>query len=157
MQPKPTADLVDEYGDQLRVCELQMRNLGGHQSFAGKIRTIRCHLDNGLVKQTLNSPGDGCVLVIDGQGDLKTALCGDMIAAAAVKNDWAGIVVNGAVRDSAAIQNLPLGCKALGTTPRKSAKAGAGETDCELTFGGITWRSGDTLHADSDGIVLIGS
>lgn len=152
---KPTADLVDEYGKDLRVSTLQMRDFGGNKSFAGPIATIRCHLDNGLVKATLNSPGEGRVLVIDGEGDLSTALCGDLIAGAAVKNNWAGIIVNGAIRDSAAIGALPLGCKALGTTPAKSAKDSAGEKDIPLSFGGIIWKPGDILHADLDGVVLL--
>ena len=153
--PVATADLVDEFGADLRVSELQMQNFGGHKAFAGPIATIHCHLDKGLVKQTLNSPGEGRVLVVDGEGDLKTALCGDMIAAAAVKNGWAGVVINGAIRDSATIKGMAIGMKAMGTTPRKSAKDAAGETDVELNFGGITWRPGDVLHADADGVVLL--
>lgn len=153
--PLATTDLYDEYGDKLRVCDIQMANFGGHKAFAGQITTIHCHLDNGLVKATLNSPGEGRVLVVDGEGDLHTALCGDMIAGAAVKNGWAGVVINGAIRDSATIRGLALGMKALGTTPRKSAKDSVGETDVELNFGGITWRPGDILHADMDGIVLL--
>lgn len=153
--PIATADLVDKYGTDLRVSQLQMQNFGGHKAFAGVITTIHCHLDNGLVKAILNTPGDGRVLVVDGEGDLKTALCGDQIAAAAVKNGWAGIVINGAIRDSATVAGLPLGVKALGTTPSKSAKEATGETEVELKFGGITWRPGDTLHADTDGVVLL--
>ena len=153
--PLGTTELYDEDGDKLRVCDIQMANFGGHKAFAGQITTIHCHLDNGLVKATLNSPGEGRVLVVDGEGDLHTALCGDMIAGAAVKNGWAGVVINGAIRDSATILGLALGMKALGTTPRKSAKDSVGETDVELNFGGITWCPGDILHADMDGIVLL--
>lgn len=85
-----TADLVDEHGDALRVCDTQFRQFGGHHTFAGPVRTIHCFQDNGLVKRLLNTPGDGAVLVVDGGGSLHTALTGDLIAGAAVDNGWAG-------------------------------------------------------------------
>ena len=84
------------------------------------------------MKSVLNSPGDGCVLVVDGGGSLNTALMGDLIAAAAVENGWAGVVINGAVRDRAVLAGLPLGIKALGSNPRKSAKESAGEVDAPV-------------------------
>ncbi|MET9718131.1 ribonuclease E activity regulator RraA [Streptomyces rochei] len=153
--PVPTADLVDQYGTDLRVCDLQFRQFGAHRSFAGRVRTVSCHEDNGLLRDLLRTPGDGAVLVVDGGGSLRTALVGDLIAGAAQDNGWAGIVLHGAVRDSAALAGLRLGIKALGTIPRKSAKAAAGAVDVPLTFGGVTFRPGDILHADDDGITLL--
>src|SRR5579883_944435 len=113
-----TADLIDKDGT-LPSCDLQFRNFGKRSRFAGKIRTVRCHQDNALVKQILGTPGESQVLVIDGGGSLHTALVGDMIAASGAKNRWEGIVVHGAIRDSIAIADLDLGVKALGTNPRK--------------------------------------
>ncbi|MFB4304071.1 ribonuclease E activity regulator RraA [Actinomadura sp. NTSP31] len=149
-----TADLIDDFGDELRSCETQFRQYGARAAFAGPVSTVRCHRDNGLVKKLLNSPGEGRVLVVDGAGSLGSALLGDMIAAAAVANRWAGVVINGAVRDVAALRGLDLGVKALGSNPRKSAKDGAGEVDVPVTFGGAEFRPGDWLYADEDGIVL---
>lgn len=149
-----TADLYDQHGENLASVSLQFQDLGGHTAFTGPIRTIRCREDNGLVKSTLNSPGDGAVLVVDGGGSLNTALMGDMIAGAAVDNGWAGVVINGAIRDRAAIAGLPLGVKALGSNPRKSAKDSAGEADVTVEFGGVTFRPGAVLYADSDGILV---
>lgn len=149
-----TADLYDEHEEALQSLGLQLQNLGGHARFAGPIRTIRCHRDNGLVKQVLNSPGDGAVLVVDGAGSLESALMGDMIADAAVTNGWAGVVINGAVRDRVAISGLALGVKALGSNPRKSAKAGGGEVDAPVEFGGVTFTPGRTLWSDEDGILV---
>jgi regulator of ribonuclease activity A len=103
---------------------VQFQDLGGRQAFSGPVRTVRCREDNGLVKAVLNSPGGASVLV-DGGGLLTSALMGDMIAAAAVENGWAGVLIHGAVRDRAALASLPLGVKALGSNPRKSAKTGA--------------------------------
>lgn len=150
-----TADLVDEHGDALRVCDTQFRQFGGHASFSGPVRTVKCFQDNGLVKKLLNSPGDGAVLVVDGEGSLHTALTGDLIAQAAVDNGWSGIVINGAVRDSAVLATLPIGVKALGTNPRKSSKDAKGEVDVAVTIGGLTFNPGDQLFADEDGVALL--
>ncbi|QEE62119.1 RraA family protein [Salinibacterium sp. dk2585] len=149
-----TADLYDEHEEALQSLSLQMQNLGGHARFSGQIRTIRCHRDNGLVKRVLNSPGDGAVLVVDGGGSLESALMGDMIAAAAVENGWAGVVINGAIRDRIEISGLSLGVKALGSNPRKSAKAGEGDLDVPIEFGGVTFAPGRTLWSDEDGILV---
>ncbi|MCW8383515.1 ribonuclease E activity regulator RraA [Streptomyces justiciae] len=153
--PVPTADLVDRYGTELRVCDLQFRQFGAHRGFAGPVRTVSCHEDNGLLRDLLRTPGDGHVLVIDGGGSLRTALVGDLIAGAAQDNGWAGLIVHGAVRDSATLAGLRIGIKALGTIPRKSAKDSAGAVDTPVTFGDITFHPGDILHADDDGIVLL--
>ncbi|KAB2341271.1 ribonuclease E activity regulator RraA [Actinomadura rudentiformis] len=149
-----TADLIDDFGDELQSCETQFRQYGAHAAFGGPIATVRCFRDNGLVKQLLNTPGDGRVLVVDGGGSLASALMGDMIAASAVKNGWAGVVINGAVRDVAVLRTLELGVKALGSNPRKSAKDGAGEVDEPLAFGGVEFRENDWLYSDEDGIVV---
>ena len=149
-----TADLYDERGEELDSIALQFQSLGGRSHFSGPVRTIRCFEDNALVKSTLATPGNGAVLVVDGSGSLRTALMGDMIAASAVANGWAGAVINGAIRDRVAIAELPLGVKALGSNPRKSAKAGAGETDVDLLIDGVTIRSGATIWCDPDGILV---
>ncbi len=149
-----TADLYDERGEELASLPLQLQNLGGRAAFEGPIRTIRCFEDNGLVKSTLATPGDGAVLVVDGAGSLNSALMGDMIAASAVANGWAGVVINGPVRDRLALAELDLGVKALGSNPRKSAKAGAGEVDVPVEFGGVTFVPGKRLFSDEDGILV---
>lgn len=152
-----TADLADAYGPELRVCDLQFRQFGGRRIFSGTVRTVSCHEDNGLLRDLVRTPGSGAVLVVDGGGSLRTALAGDLIAGAAQGHGWAGLVLHGAVRDSVALAALDLGVKALGTTPRKSAKTAAGAVDVPVTFGGVTFQPGDILHADDDGIVLLPS
>jgi regulator of ribonuclease activity A len=150
-----TADLYDEHGENLQSCDLQMRQYGATRSFGGTISTVRCFDDNVLVKSILGEDGDGRVLVVDGGGSLHTTLMGDMIAEIAMTNRWAGIVINGAVRDVAALAKLPIGIKALGSNPRKSAKTGAGDRDVVVAFGGATFQPGDTLYSDDDGIVVL--
>lgn len=149
------ADLCDANEDEIEVCELQMRDFGGRTAFSGPIRTVRCHEDNSLVKATLAEPGEGCVLVVDGGGSLHRALLGDMLGADAVKNGWAGVVVNGAVRDSAVLGTLDLGVKALGTHPMRSVKRGEGMVDVPVAFGGVVFVPGDRLYADEDGIAVL--
>lgn len=150
-----TADLYDEHGEALQSCDLQLRHYGGRSAFSGALATIRCHEDNALVKATLAEPGDGRVLVVDGGGSLHTALMGDLIAASAVEQGWAGVVIHGAVRDTTVLRTLDLGIKALGSNPRKSAKTGAGEREVVVSFGGVDFVPGHTLVSDDDGVVVL--
>ena len=106
------------------------------------------------MKKTLNSPGEGKVLVVDGHASMHTALMGDMIAEAGVKNGWAGVIINGPIRDSAEVAKMEFGCKALGSNPRKSAKDGVGQENIVLRLGGIDFVPGEYVYADSDGVVV---
>ncbi|WP_328370127.1 ribonuclease E activity regulator RraA [Streptomyces sp. NBC_00457] len=153
--PVPTADLADRYGDRLRVCDVQFTSYGAVRSFAGAVLTVSCRDDNALLHQLLRTPGEGCVVVVDGGASLHTTLFGDLMAIRALDNGWAGAVVYGAVRDTAALAGMELGIQALGTNPRKSAKAGEGTVDVPVSFGGVTFSPGDILHADGDGVVLL--
>ncbi len=149
-----TADVYDDRGDELDSLALQLHDIGGVVAFDGPIRTVRCHRDNALVKQVLATPGDGAVLVVDGGGSLESALVGDVIAASAVDNGWAGIIVHGAIRDRALLGELALGVKALGSNPRKSAKDGVGEVDVEVTIAGVRFVPGAHVWADADGVLV---
>lgn len=152
---RPTADLVDEIGPDVRSCDLQFGQYGGRPAFAGPISTVRCFRDNALLKSVLSDAGDGRVLVIDGDGSLHTALVGDVIAGLAHANGWTGLIVNGAVRDAATLRTIDIGIKARGTNPRKSAKLGAGERDVVVEFGGVTFVPGEIAYSDDDGIVVV--
>jgi len=149
-----TADLSDEFGDEVRVAEPLLRDWGGRASFAGMVETLRVFEDNALVRQALEAPGRGRVLVIDGGGSLRTALVGGNLAALAHRNGWTGIVVYGCIRDTAELAGIPIGIKALQTVPRKSAKSGAGERGVSVTFAGVTIAPGAHLYADGDGILV---
>ena len=153
--PRLTADLVDEIGPDVRSCDLQFGQYGGRSQFAGPIATVRCFQDNALLKSVLSEPGDGGVLVIDGDGSLHSALVGDLIAGLGVDNGWTGIVINGAVRDAATLRTLDIGIKALGTNPRKSTKTGDGQRDVTVEFGGAEFSPGEIAYSDEDGIVVV--
>ena len=149
-----TADLYDERGDELQSISIQFQDLGGRISFSGPARTIKCHEDNGLIKETLGTPGNGAVLVVDGAGSLRYALMGDMIAANAQDNGWAGVIIYGVVRDRAVLAGLNLGIKALGSNPRKTVKRGHGVVDEVITLGDVQIRPGAMVYADIDGILV---
>ena len=145
---RPTADLVDDIGPDVRSCDVQFRQFGARTQFAGPISTVRCVQDNALLKSVLSTPGDG-------GASLHTALVGDLIAELARSNDWAGLIVHGAVRDASALAGIEIGIKALGTNPRKSEKTGAGERDVTVSFGGVEFVPGDIAYSDDDGIVVV--
>jgi regulator of ribonuclease activity A len=149
-----TANLVDAFPAEVRSCEVQFRHFGGRESFAGPLRTVQTLEDNALLKQLLASPGNGAVLVVDGGASLRTALIGDQIAASAARNGWEGLLLWGAVRDSAQLRQIDLGIKALGTNPAKSAKSGSGVVDAPVQFGGVTFQPGHWVYSDSDGILV---
>lgn len=149
-----TPDLCDAFEDEVQVVEPIFANFGGIENFGGEVVTVKCFEDNSLVKEILGTPGEGRVLVVDGGGSLRRALLGDMIAASAVKNGWAGIVIYGAIRDCDEIAEMALGVQALGTIPLKTEKRGLGDRDVTVRFAGTTIKSGDFLYADNNGIII---
>lgn len=149
-----TADLCDQYSDELDVCEPLFQSYGGKVRFAGAIATIKCFEDNSLVRELVAERGNGRVLVVDAGGSKRRSVLGDMLAQKAVDNGWSGVVLFGCVRDSVALAQLPLGVRALGTLPLKTDKRGEGQRDLTVRFAGATFRPGDWLYADEDGIVV---
>jgi regulator of ribonuclease activity A len=149
-----TADLCDAHEGNVAVLDPMFAHFGGVSRFCGPVQTIKAFEDNVLVKAELARPGEGRVLVVDAGGSLRCAMVGDILAQMAVDNGWAGIVVYGAIRDSAAIGGMPVGVMALGTHPMKSIKKGAGDVGIAVTFAGQTIRPGVWLYADDDGVIL---
>jgi len=148
-----TTDLSD-YHPETQSCELQFQIRGRRRSFHGQIRTVKCLEDNALLKKVVSEPGLGRVVVIDGGASLRSALMGDVIANLAAKNGWAGAVIHGAIRDVLAIDELDFGVKALGSSPKRSNKTGAGEVDVAVSFGGVAFVPGHWLYSDEDGILV---
>ena len=148
-----TPDLTDE-ALQARAVELQFCNFGAVKQFCGQIVTIKCHEDNSLVKACVGEPGEGRVIVVDGGGSLRRALLGDMLAEQAAVNGWAGLVINGAIRDVDEISQTQLGVQALGTTPLKTEKLGVGQRNVPIAFGGVNISPGEYLYADNNGVIV---
>ena len=149
-----TPDLCDDYPEKLNVLDPIFNNYGGRSKFFGRVVTIKCHEDNSLVKAQAATEGHGQVLVVDGGGSLRRALLGDMIAANAVNNGWAGMVIYGCIRDCDEIAALNLGVKALNIIPVKTDKRGLGDLNVPVTFAGQTISTGDWIYCDNNGIVL---
>jgi regulator of ribonuclease activity A len=149
-----TADLCDAHERDLHVVESMFLRYGRLAAFDGPIATVKCYEDNSKVREALSEPGEGRILVVDGGGSQRRALFGDMLGELAVRNGWKGIVINGCIRDSAAIDELEIGVRALGTIPLKTHKRGDGQRDVSVSFAGVTFRPGEHLYADADGIVV---
>jgi len=150
----PTTDLCDAHPDDVRVVAPIFRDFGGNVAFSGPIVTIKSHEDNVIFRKALEEPGQGRVLVVDSNGSLRCALMGGMLAELGAKNGWSGVLLNGCVRDTVGVAAAAIGVKALAAHPMKSGKKGEGARDVPVTFGGITFRPGEMLYADEDGVVV---
>ena len=149
-----TSDLCDA-SVEVHVCELPFIGFGRRRAFAGSIRTARYRDGISVLRDMINQPGHGQVLVIDGAGLGWRALFGDVMAGLVARNGWAGVIVHGFIRDRAEIDAMDIGVKALGTTPRRAKLGALGDGDVTVTFGGITFTPGQRLVADEDGVVVL--
>lgn len=149
-----TTDLSDAHPDA-QVCDPVFGDFGGKIAFHGPVKTLKIFEDNALVRSTLETAGNGQVLVVDGGGSMRCALIGGNLGALAVKNGWAGIVVNGCVRDCDELVGQEVGIKALSAHPRKSEKGlHSGHADRVVSFAGVSFAPGAWLYADADGIIV---
>lgn len=149
-----TADLCDTHGDRVTVLDGVFASYGGRAVFCGPIVTLSVFEDNSLVRDALEEPGDGRVLVVAGGGSTRCALLGGNLGRLAEANGWAGVFVDGCVRDVAGLRDVAVGVRARGTSPRKSVKMGAGKRGIQVTVGGVDLMPGQWLWADPDGIVV---
>ena len=153
-----TPDLCDKYENDesvdLRVLDSIFTSYGGLKQFYGKVVTIKCFEDNSLLKELAGTPGKGRVIIMDGGGSLRRAILGDMIAANAVKNGWAGLIINGCVRDVDELAMINIGVKALNTHPIKTEKRGIGDLNIRVTFAGQTIKPNDWIYADNNGVII---
>ncbi|OCA82810.1 ribonuclease E activity regulator RraA [Pseudobacillus wudalianchiensis] len=149
-----TADLCDDFSEELQVCYLELKSYGGKRGFSGPISTVKVFEDNVLVKRALQTIPEGHVLVVDGGGSKRCALLGDRLGEIAEERKLAGVIINGCVRDTAELAKLNVGILALGSNPLKSIKRGAGEENIAITFGEVKWIPGHYVYADEDGVVV---
>lgn len=153
-----TCDLCDAHKNDtdggFRVLPPVFHDYGKRLKFAGRVTTVKCFEDNTLAKAALDTPGEGRVLVVDGGASLRRALVGGNLGAAGAKNGWAGIVVDGCVRDSAELAGCDVGIRALALMPLPTEKRNEGQRDVAVQIQGVWVRPGDWLYADEDGIVI---
>ncbi len=153
-----TCDFCDahkaDHSGKFQVLAPVFKDFGGRCVFHGPVLTVKCYEDNSHVKQAVESAGQGRVLVVDGGGSLRRALLGGNLAAAAARHGWAGVVVDGCVRDSAEMAALPIGIRALALNPMPTLRADQGQTGGAVLIQGTVVHTGDWLYADADGMVL---
>lgn len=150
-----TADLCDDFADEVQISDPIWRSFGQHIAFHGAIETVKCYEDNSMVKTILGEQnGDGRVLVVDAGASLRRAHLGDNLAQQAVDGGWVGVIVYGLIRDSAIINTLSIGVKALGTHPLKTDKRNEGQRGIDLQFAGVRICASDYCYADSDGVIF---
>jgi regulator of ribonuclease activity A len=149
-----TADLSDANEGKLQVAQPGLRDFGGNRRFHGEMVTIRADGDFSRVREQVNLPGNRKVLVVDNAAALDCAMLGDLLAAAAMKNGWSGVIINGCIRDAADIAPMEIGVKALATNPLRGARQDRGEVNVEVEFLGAVFRPGEYLYSDEDGILL---
>jgi regulator of ribonuclease activity A len=154
-----TCDLCDAHKNdssgEFRVLPPVFKNFGGLAKFSGPVVTVKCFEDNSPVKAAVESPGDGRVLVVDGGASLRRALLGGKLGEAAADNGWAGVVVDGCVRDVAELAQCNTGIRALAAVPLPTCRRQPGLRDVALQIQGVWIRPGDWLYADEDGIVVM--
>jgi len=137
-----TPDLCDAYPELVQVVEPMFSNFGGRDSFGGEIVTIKCFEDNSLVKEQVDLDG------------MRKALLGDMLAEKASRNGWEGLVIYGCIRDVDVIAQTDLGVQALASHPMKTDKRGIGDLNVAVTFAGVTFRPGEYVYADNNGVII---
>jgi regulator of ribonuclease activity A len=148
-----TPDLADE-APEARALILPWQDFGGVSVFSGRAVTVKCFEDNSLVKELVQTPGEGRVIVVDGGESRRRALLGDQLAAKAVENGWSGLIIAGVVRDVEILETLALGIKALGSCPQKTDKRGEGQQDIPIEIGGCVVEPGTCVYADRNGVLI---
>lgn len=154
-----TCDICDANEDKIAAGTLAVlppvfKSFGKRSAFAGPARTLKVFEDNVLVRAALETPGEGHVLVVDGGGSLRCALVGGNLGVLAEKNGWAGILVNGCIRDSEEINACDIGVRALATHPQRSIRKGVGDKDIQVSITGVAVKPGDWIYADADGVLV---
>ena len=149
-----TSELCDLYADQVDVVEPIFSSFGGVSAFFGKVTTVKCFENNGLIAEVLEEDGEGRVLVVDGGGAVRRGLIDAELAQLAADNHWEGIIVYGAVRQIQQLENIDIGIHALAPIPVSADESTAGESDIPVNFGGVTFFPEDYIYADLTGIIL---
>ena len=150
-----TSDVSDKLHPDVQYLEPVYKSYGAKTSFSGRIVTVKCYEDNSLVETALRTNGKDSILVIDAGGSMNCAMLGDKRVTDAINNEWEGILVYGLIRDSATINKMEIGVRALGVCPLKSVKNGTGDSNLTVNFSGVTFTPGQYLYADEDGVIVV--
>ena len=166
MKSFATCDLCDAHkgasNADFRVLLPVFKDFGARRVFCGPVSTVKCFEDNTWVKAAVDSCGFietpngrvGRVLVVAGAGSLQRALLGGNLGAAAARNGWAGVVIDGCVRDVAELAEQDVGIRALACMPMPTEKKNQGLADVPVQIQGVWVNPGEWLYADADGMVV---
>ncbi|MDP2901572.1 MAG: ribonuclease E activity regulator RraA [Methylovulum sp.] len=151
-----TAALCDAHSAEidLQIAEPIFKSYGANPVFCGHISTLKVFENDELLAQALAEKVENRVLVVDGGGSHHCAILNGEMAKTALENGWQGLVIYGCIRDSAAIDQLPIGIRALHTHPLKCPKKVNGDRDVLVSFAGVNFRKDYYLYADADGIIV---
>jgi len=134
----------------------RLRPMHNGRPLAGPALTVRTRPgDNLLVHKALDLAQPGDVIVVDAGGDLTNAIIGEIMTSYAQKRGVAGIVVNGAIRDSGAIRGSDFPVYAAGVTHRGPYKDGPGEINAVISIDGMVIAPGDLILGDDDGLLAV--
>ncbi len=149
-----TADICDDHSEEVSVLGAGYTNYGSAEKCQGEIVTIKLNKNNSdLIKLLRDEDGTGKVVVVDVDNEYY-AVVGENLMNFALKNNYSGIIINGYIRDTHQIKDIPVALYALGTCPRKAIPVTRGERSVKLSFGGIEINNGDYLYADTDGVIV---
>lgn len=149
-----TAGLADRFGSEVEAAEPILPSFGGRTRFHGAIITLDIYEDRGLIQEILQEPGEGKVLVVDGGGSIQRALVGQELAQLGEENGWQGIIIYGCVRHAARLSEMAIGIRALASSPLPPSEHGRGSRHKPVHFAGITFREGQFVYADEDGVLI---
>ena len=149
-----TADFCDEHPEVVDVLSHDFKNYGGAQKCCGEVITVKLDKNNSeLIKLLRDEDGTDKIVIVDVDAEF-FAVVGENLMKFAQQNNYSGIVVNGYIRDTFQIKDIPVALYALGTCPRKYIPVTEGQRDVELSFGGVNFKNGDYLYADTDGVMV---
>ena len=151
----PTTAISDATGGHTNVAG-NIKPLSDHFKIAGRALTVRLpDSENGAVLEAISKAQKGDILVIDAKGNTNRAVAGDFVISLAKGVGVQGFVVDGVIRDLAAIRELDFPVFSLGTTVAAGFKHGGGTVGVPVAVGGVTVRTGDYIVGDVDGVVVV--
>jgi len=149
-----TADICDQYPDRVYVLDNEFKNYGAKDKICGEVVTVRLDRNNSeLIKVLKDEDGSGKIVVVDVENEY-FAVVGENLMKFAYNNNYEGIIVNGYIRDTFQIKDIPVALFARGTCSRKYIPITKGERGVDISFCGVNFKEGDYVYADMDGIIL---
>ena len=151
----PVANIDDNMG-RIAAVDASIFPLNPNAKLLGTAFTVNAPAgDNLLFHKALDMAQPCDVIVLANKGSLSRSLCGEIMSNYAKSRGLAGIIIDGCVRDSAALRELDFPVYAKGVTPNGPYKNGPGEMNFPVSFAGIIINPGDIIVGDADGLLVI--